>query len=132
MICQVNFNMLIKKFREYLVPLLTGIYPWSCISQTANPMVAEEYHMRIGKQYTYFHEIRRGQRMDLLNIRNDQTRALVQKMIINKQTSLNRHGYVEVHPDPRFDNHESVPFPACGATRPILVDDIDYRTTFLS
>ena len=120
--------------REYLCPLLTGIFPWSCISQTANPHVTEEDHMRIGKQYRYFYEqtIRRGQRMDLLNIRNDQTRALVQKLIINNQKSSKEHGYVELLPDPRFDNHESVPFPAAGATRPILVEDINYRTTFLS
>ena len=30
-----------------------------------------------------------------------------------------------------LDNAEKVPFPAGGATRPILVDDISYRTTFL-
>ena len=41
------------------------------------------------------------------------------------------HSYRIVDSDPRFDNAEKVPFPAGGATRPILVDDISYRTTFL-
>ena len=117
-----------------MVPILTGIFPWSCISQTANPFVTEKDHTRIGKKYSYFENevIRAGQRMDLLNIRNDVRRARVIKRIIHSQTSLDRHTYDAVHPDPRFDNDETVPFPKSAASRPILVDDIDYRTTFLS
>lgn len=117
-----------------MVPILTGIFQWSCISQTANPMVTETDHTRIGKKYTYFNDqvIRKGQRLDLLNIRNDVRRARVIKMIINNQTSLDRHGYIVVPSDPRFENGDDVPFPTSAASRPILVNDIDYRTTFLS
>ena len=118
-----------------MVPVMVGIYPLSCISHTANAHVSEEEYPRIGKRYTIMEDqvIRRGQRMDLLNIRNDARRAKVQKMIVDSQTSLERHGYKVVNPDPRFENnHESVPFPTFAASRPILVDDIEYRTTFLS
>ena len=116
------------------MPLLTGIFPWSCISQTANPYVTEYDHLRIGKQYTFFENwiVRQGQRVDLLNVRNDVKRAKIIKMIIESQTSSNEHGYKMVHPDPRFDNEETVPFPTSASSRPILVNDIDYRTTFLS
>ena len=43
---------------------MTGIYSWSNIGQTANPMVTENEHPRIGKEY-YFMEgrnILEGQR----------------------------------------------------------------------
>ena len=117
-----------------MVPIVTGIFQWSCISQTANPMVTEEDHTRIGKYYTYFddHVIRKGQRLDLLNVRNDVKRAKIIKKIINSQTSLDRHGYTVLFSDPRFDNNQEVPFPTSAASRPILVHDVNYRTTFLS
>ena len=90
--------------------------------------------MRIGKQYKFFENwmIRRGQRVDLLNIRNDQKRAKIIKMIIESQTSSSEHGYKLVHPDPRFGYEEHVPFITSAASRPILCNDINYRTTFLS
>ena len=116
-----------------MVPILTGIFPWSCISQTANPHVTEYDHIRIGKQHRFFENwmIRRGQRNDILNVKNDVKRARIIKMIIENQTSSNEHGYKMV-PDPRFDSGEMVPFPTSAASRPILVNDINYRTTFLS
>ena len=75
--------------------------------------------------------IKEGQRMDVLNIRNDVKRTKVIKMIIENQTSADKNSYVVVGDDPRFGNDEPVPFPAAGGTRPILVDDNSYRTTFI-
>ena len=113
--------------------MMTGIFHWSQIGQTANPMVTEEEHPRIGKDYYFLagNDIKKGQRMDVLNIRNDVKRAKVIQMIIHNQTSNKKHSYCMVGEDPRFNNQEPVPFPAGGATRPILVDDNDYRTTFI-
>ena len=120
--------------REYLVPILSGIFPWSCISQASNPHVSEEEYPRISKNYEVSGNqiIRRGQRMDILNVRNDVKRAKVQRLIINNQTSLDRHGYITLQSDPRFDNEQTVPFPTSASSRPIITDDISYRTTFLS
>ena len=113
--------------------MMTGIYCWSNIGQTANPMVTEEEQPRIGKEYYFVPDkmIRKGQRMDVLNIRNDLRRAKVIKMIIANQKSSKKNSYVVVGDDPRFGNDEPVPFPAGCGTRPILCDDNSYRTTFL-
>ena len=111
----------------------TGIFFWSRIGNTANPMVSQVEVPKIGREY-YFkpeYNIRAGTRVDLLNVKNDSRRANIIKMIIENQTAEKYHSYRIVDSDPRFDNAEKVPFPAGGATRPILVDDVSYRTTFL-
>ena len=97
----------------------TGIYFWSSIGNTANPMVTQVEVPKIGREY-YFkpqYNIRAGTRVDLLNVKNDSTRATIIKMIIESQTSEKHHSYRIVESDPRFDNAERVPFPAGGATR---------------
>ena len=119
--------------REYLVPIHTGIFFWSKIGNTANPMVTQVDCPKIGREY-YFkkeYDIRAGTRVDLLNVRDDSKRSNIIKMIIEHQTNASNHSYKMLASDPRFDNTEEVPFPAGGSTRPILVDDVDYRTTFL-
>ena len=120
-------------FREYLVPMMTGIFHWSQIGQTANPMVSETENLRIGKDYYYLpgNNIKKGQRMDVLNVRNDIRRAKIIRMIIANQTNARKNSYCMVGEDPRFDNEDPVPFPAGGASRPILCDDPEYRTTFI-
>ena len=111
----------------------TGIFFWSKIGNTANPMVSQVDCNKIGREYFFKDEymIRGGQRMDLLNVKDDSKRANIIKMLIEHQTDDSKHTYKMVASDPRYENAEAVPFPAGGSTRPILVDDVDYRTTFL-
>ena len=111
----------------------TGIFFWSKIGNTANPMVTQVDVPKIGREYYFKDEytIRGGQRVDLLNVKDDSKRSNIIKMIIEHQTDDDRHSYHVVKSDPRYENTESVPFPAGGASRPILVDDVNYRTTFL-
>ena len=71
--------------------------------------------------------------MDLLNVASDAKRVKIVKMIINHQTTSDRHKYVMVTPDPRFPGKgRSVPFPAIAGTKPHMSRSNDYVTTFLS
>ena len=112
----------------------TSTYMWSLIGQTANPMVAEKDALKIGNKYFFKDEnqVRAGTRLDLLNIKDKVVRSRVIKLILENQTASKRHSYVMLDSDPRFDNGESVPFPAVAASRPIITDDVNYRTTGLS
>ena len=111
----------------------TGIFFWSKIGNTANPMVTQVEVPKIGREYYFKPEnnVRAGTRVDLLNVKDDSKRSNIIKMIIEHQTCDSKHTYKMVASDPRYENTEEVPFPAGGATRPILVDDPEYRTTFL-
>ena len=115
--------------------MLTGAYAWSLIGQTSNPCIAEEEFHRISPNFNYVGDlyIRPGQRMDLLNVASDAKRIKIVKMIINNQTTSDRHSYVMVTPDPRFpDKGRTVPFPAVAGTKPHISYSNDYVTTFLS
>ena len=115
--------------------MVVGTYPFSLIGQMSNPAVAEEATPRISANFNHHSEdhIRAGQRLDLLNVASDARRAKIVEMIIKNQSSRDYHGYVLVTPDPRFPSKgHTVPFPAVAASRPHIVDDDDYRTTFLS
>ena len=115
--------------------MLTGAYAWSLIGQTSNPSITEEEVQRINKHFNYVGDnfIRPGQRLDLLNVASDAKRIKIVKMIMNHQTTSNKHSYVMVTPDPRFPGTgRSVPFPAVAGTKPHLSESDDYVTTFLS
>ena len=121
--------------REYKVPMLMGTYPFSLISQTSNPLVADQDALRLAPNFNFAFPpyIRAGQRVDLVNVTNDSKRVKIVKEIMKNQTGEDRHGYVMIKPDPRYPaNNINVPFPAVAGTRPIITHDHRYRTTFWS